>query len=569
MNNMEKMKIRLHQLSPVVGDLDNNKDLILEVLRSAESDGVELLVLPEMCLTAYPAMDLLESERFRERCYELNRQIAEATGETALIFGTILPAVEKDSRKMHNSAILARHGEIVRVFHKTLLPTYDIFDESRYFEPNKVFETAELNGLQIGVTICEDLWQHHNEDPDHSYSVDPALELTRSGAGLMINISASPFTNNKHESRRRMLRYHSEKLNVPVLYCNQTGGHTDVVFDGDSAALNSRGELIAAARPFTPGHLDVIAEISSEGVELTGSPGEISAYPERGPARQFEAIVTGLKDYLNRSGVTRKVLLGLSGGIDSALVAVLAAEAAGPENVTAITMPTRFSSEGSVTHSRLLAENLGITLLEIPIQQIFESALEKLGPQFGGASFGVAEENLQSRIRGMLLMSYANKFGGFVIPGGNKSEYATGYATLYGDMNGALAIIGDLYKTEVYKMAEWLNRHYYKKEMIPDIILRKAPSAELRPDQKDSDSLPEYEVLDNILYHYIEQGKDAAAIAEKGYSRSLVDEVIRLTDRSEFKRAQAAPILKLSRKSFGSGRRFPIVQQWTPNQQKL
>src|SRR5690625_992139 len=296
MNNMEKMKIRLHQLSPVVGDLDNNKDLILEVLRSAESDGVEQLVIPENCLNEDPAKDLLESERFRERCYELNRQIAEATGETALIFGTILPAVEKDSRKMHNSAILARHGEIVRVFHKTLLPTYDIFAELRYFEPNKVFETAELNGFQIGVTICEDLWQHHIEDPDHGYSVDPAPELTRGGARLIINISAPPFTNTKHDGRRRMLRYQSDKLNVQVLYCNLTGGHTDVIFDGDSAALNSRGELIAAARPFTPGHLDVIAEISSEGVELTGSPGEISAYPERGPARQFEAIVTGLKD---------------------------------------------------------------------------------------------------------------------------------------------------------------------------------------------------------------------------------------------------------------------------------
>lgn len=563
------MKIRLHQLSPVVGDLDHNKDLILEALRSAESDGVGLLVLPEMCLTAYPAMDLLESDRFRKRCYELNRQIAEATGETALLFGTILPAEVAGSRKMHNSAILARHGKTVQVFHKTLLPTYDIFDELRYFEPNREFETAELNGLQLGVTICEDLWHHHNETAYHTYPVDPALELSRAGARLIINISASPFTNTKHESRRRMLRYHSEKLNIPILYCNQTGGHTDVIFDGDSAALNSRGELVAAVKPFARGHLDVTAEISSGAVELTGPPGKLPIYPGIGPARQFEAIVTGLKDYLNRSGVTKKVLLGLSGGMDSALVAVLAAEAAGPENVTAITMPTRFSSAGSVTHSRILAENLGITLLEIPIQQIFESALEELGPQFGGASFGVAEENLQSRIRGMLLMTYANKFGGFVIPGGNKSEYATGYATLYGDMNGALAIIGDLYKTEVYKMAEWLNRDYYKKEMIPDVILRKAPSAELRPDQKDSDSLPEYEVLDDILYHYIEQGKDAAAIAEKGYSRSLVDEVIRLTDRSEFKRTQAAPILKLSGKSFGMGRRFPIVQQWTRNQQKL
>lgn len=575
------MKIRLHQLNPVVGDLNGNKRLILEALRSAGMDGVELLILPEMCLTAYPALDLLESEQFRNRCYELNQEICAATGGTALLFGTILPTDRGKGRKMYNSALLAQHGKKVKAIHKTLLPTYDIFDDLRYFEPNRLFETVEFNGIKLGITICEDLWHNGNEIQYHSYTTNPALELKRAGAQLIINISASPFTNTKHESRLEMLQNHAETLQLPILYCNQTGSHTDVVFDGDSAAVNSNGEVVSAAQSFTTDHVDVIARAGAHSETEPDSKAEpdsfeiypvhenIPAYPERGAARQFEAIVSGLSDYLNKSGVMKRVLFGLSGGIDSALVAVLATEAVGPENVTAITMPTNFSSRGSVTHSRMLADNLGIRLLELPIQSIFESALDELGSQFGGDSFDVAEENLQSRIRGMLLMTYANKFGGLVIPGGNKSEYAVGYATLYGDMNGALAILGDLYKTEVYQMANWLNEVYYKKEIIPGEIINKAPSAELRPDQKDSDSLPEYEVLDDILYHYIERQKDAKTIVERGYSRSLVDEIIRLTDRSEFKRNQAAPILKLSGKSFGMGRRFPIVQRWTRNQQDL
>lgn len=563
------MKIRLHQLNPVVGDLDKNKALIIEALLDAEAEGTELLILPEMCLTAYPAQDLLESEQFRNRCYELNQEICAATGETALLFGTILPTDKGGGRKMYNSALLARHGKQIRAIHKTLLPTYDIFDDLRYFEPNEHVETVELNGIRLGITICEDLWHNDNEIRYHHYSTNPAEELKRAGAQLIINISASPFTNTKHESRIQMLQNHAEKLKLPVLYCNQTGSHTDVVFDGDSTALNSGGQIVAAAEPFLETSIDVIAKEVADTVEIYSLQESKPVYPERGAARQFAAIVSGLSDYLDKTGVSQKVLLGLSGGIDSALVAVLATEAAGAENVTAITMPTSFSSEGSVSHSRILADNLGIQLLEIPIQSIFESALEGLSPHFGDASFGVAEENLQSRIRGMLLMAYANKFGGFVLPGGNKSEYAVGYATLYGDMNGALAILGDLYKTEVYQMANWINQDYYKKEMIPEIIISKPPSAELRPDQKDSDSLPEYEVLDDILYHYIERQKDAKTIAERGYKRSLVDEIIRMIDRSEFKRNQAAPILKLSGKSFGTGRRFPIVQQWTQNQQDL
>lgn len=563
------MKIRLHQLNPVAGDLGGNKEKILDALRRAEDVGTDLLILPEMCLTAYPAQDLLESERFRNRCYELNQEICAATEHTALLFGTITPAEKLYGRKMYNTALLAHRGKEIQAIHKTLLPTYDVFDDLRYFEPNEIFRPAELNGLKLGVTICEDLWQNENDVQYHSYSVDPAKELKQAGADLIINISASPFTNTKHESRMQMLGNKALNLKLPVLYCNQTGSHADIIFDGDSAAINRSGEVVASVKPFAGDYIDVIAKEQDEGYDISSGQESLPAYPERGPARQFEAIVCGLSDYIRKSEIPNHLIIGLSGGLDSALVTVLAKEAAGAENVTAITMPTSFSSEGSVSHSRVLADNLGIRMLEIPIQPIFESSLEQLSPYFKDLPFGVAEENLQSRIRGMLLMSYANKFGGIVIPTGNKSEYAVGYATLYGDMNGALAIIGDLYKTEVYDMVRWINQVYYKREIIPEVIISKPPSAELRPGQKDSDSLPEYSVLDDILYHYIDRQQDAESIAKRGYERSLVDEVIRKTDRNEFKRKQAAPILKLSGKSFGTGRRFPIVQQWTRNERDL
>jgi len=555
------MKIRLEQLNPVIGDFSGNQSLIVQALRSAEKAGIDLLIVPEMCVTGYPSQDLLEMGCFREACYQINRELIELTGNTALMFGSITPNEAEFGRKMYNSAILAKNGELIGVAHKTLLPTYDIFDDLRYFEPNSVFNCLELDGFKLGVTICEDIWYNENEVQYHTYETDPALELKKAGADAIINISASPFTGTKHENRVQMIKNHAKKLDLPVIYSNQVGAHTDVIFDGDSMAIASNGEMIVNTTAFESSFADVI--LSSDGgcKALSTKKGEV--YPHKGSARYFSAIKRGLQDYIKKTGVTENVVLGLSGGIDSALVCALATESLGADRVTAITMPTEFSSSGSVTDSQKLAENLGIELIEMPVQPIFTSFREQLKPVFKELPFGVAEENLQSRIRGSLLMTYANKFGHFLLPTGNKSEYAVGYATLYGDMNGALAIIGDLYKTEVYRLSRWLNEVHYQEEIIPEPILTKPPSAELRPDQKDSDSLPDYDVLDDILYHYIELQMSSKQIEELGHPADVVHKITRLVDYNEFKRYQAAPILKLRSKSFGTGRRWPIVQGWT------
>jgi len=555
------MKIRLEQLNPVIGDFSGNQTLITTALKRAEDEDIDLLIVPEMCVTGYPAQDLLEMSRFREACYQANGELIELTRSTALLFGSITPNESAFGRKMYNSAILAKQGEVLGIANKTLLPTYDIFDDLRYFEPNSEFRCLELDGFKLGVTICEDIWYNENEVQYHTYETDPALELKKEGADIIINISASPFTGTKHENRVQMIKNHAKKLALPVLYSNQVGAHTDVVFDGDSLAVANNGEMVVNTSAFESSFADV--ELTSDGgcKPLSVMHGEI--YPHKGSARYFSAIKRGLKDYIKKTGITENVVLGLSGGIDSALVCALAAESLGADRVTAITMPTEFSSPGSVTDSQKLAGNLGIELIELPVQPIFSSFREQLKPVFKELPFGVAEENLQSRIRGSLLMTYANKFGHFLLPTGNKSEYAVGYATLYGDMNGALAVIGDLYKTEVYALSRWLNEVHYQREVIPEPILTKPPSAELRPDQKDSDSLPDYDVLDDILYHYIELQISTEQIIEIGHPADVVRKITRLVDYNEFKRYQAAPILKLRSKSFGSGRRWPIVQGWT------
>lgn len=557
------MNIRLHQLNPTIGDLSGNKELILSALRNAEKAGVDLLILPEMVVTGYPVQDLLERPVFREAVYEMNRELVESTGKTALLFGSLTPNPADTGRKMCNSAILARNGQRVGITHKALLPTYDVFDDLRYFEPNREFKCMELDGLKLGVTICEDIWYNENEVQYHTYETDPASILRNDGAKVIINISASPYTVSKHENRMHMLGKHARELKCPVLYCNQVGAHTEIIFEGDSMALNSDGSVYASSVAFSPSFLDV--EYDSEKEILSGKTGT-GWYPEKAEERNFEAIKLGITDYMQKTGVTDKVVLGLSGGIDSALVAALAAEALGAGNVTAITLPSEFSSEGSVTDSQKLADNLGIELHEIPIKSIYKSFNSSLEPLFGDLPFGVAEENLQSRIRGALLMTYSNKFNAFLLATGNKSEYAVGYATLYGDMNGAIAPIGDLYKTEVYKLAAWLNRSHFKSEVIPNSIINKPPSAELRPDQKDSDSLPDYDTLDSILYQYIELQQSVGDIAESGIDEETIRSIISLIDRQEFKRFQAAPIMKLTSKAFGTGRRQPLVQNWTTHE---
>ena len=557
------MQIRLQQINSTVGDIDGNFNLIKTALKNAETEGIDLLILPEMVLTGYPVQDLIEKEFFREYCYKLNKKIVELTGSTALLFGTVTPNTGKAGRKMFNSALLARSGELLGTVHKTLLPTYDVFDDLRYFESNKEFACLELDGVKLGVTICEDIWYNENEHQYHLYDVDPAAELKKRGADLIINVSASPYTKTKHENRLRMLQNHAKRLNLPVLYSNQVGSHTEIIFDGDSLALDADGELVERTIPFEADYTDV--EYNSESSAVKSNEKQKKPdYPESRDERHFMAICQGMRDYFDKTGLGKNVVLGLSGGIDSALVTALAVEALGKEHVTAITMPGEFSSEGSVTDSELLAENLGIVLHNIPISEINNRFLDSLKTLFKDKPFGTAEENLQSRIRGTLLMAYANKFNAFLLATGNKSEYAVGYSTLYGDMNGALAPIGDLYKTEVYSLAKWMNKELYGKEVIPEAIIFKEPSAELRPDQKDSDSLPDYEILDDILERYIERQQGAGTIASEGkYVADTVRKVIKLVDNNEFKRYQAAPILKVSSKSFGVGRRWPIVQNWT------
>lgn len=559
------MRIRLHQLNPVIGDLEGNKKLILSALNDAEKDEMDLLILPEMCMTGYPVQDLLERPSFRDAVYSINEELITGTGDTALLFGSLTPNESGTGRKMFNSAILSQHGKEIGRVHKTLLPTYDVFDDLRYFEPNTEFSCLTLNGVKLGVTICEDIWYNENEVQYHHYNIDPAQKLAEQGAEIIINISASPFTHTKHENRLHMLGKHAKDLNLPVLYCNQVGAHTEIVFEGDSMAIERGGKVVAWTRAFEPSFADAVFTSDDKPLKKLADDGW---YPKSDNERYFHAVKLGLRDYLEKTGVTNKVVLGLSGGIDSALVAALAVESLGAENVHAITMPSEFSSEGSVTDSEKLAKNLGITLSEIPIKSIFDEFNFKLEPLFKDLSFGVAEENLQSRIRGAVLMTVSNKFNSFLLATGNKSEYAVGYATLYGDMNGAIAPIGDLYKTSVYKLSEWLNDEYYGKEVIPKEILEKAPSAELRPDQKDSDSLPEYDILDSILYQYIELQKSLEDIAATGINAETVRSVIALVDRQEFKRFQAAPIIKLTSKSFGTGRRKPLVQNWTSHEVK-
>lgn len=559
------MKIRLHQINPTIGDLKGNKELILSALKDAEEEGIDLLILPEMCVTGYPVQDLLERPAFREAVYDINDELIAATGSTALLFGSLTENESGLGRKMYNSAVLSKDGKDTGRVHKTLLPTYDVFDDLRYFEPNSEFKCLTLNGVKLGVTICEDIWYNENEVQYHHYDVDPAQELADLGAEVIVNISASPFTNSKHENRQHMLSKHATELKLPVLYCNQVGAHTEIVFEGDSMVFDAHGKTIACTRAFESSYADVQFDSDSGKIEKIA---DDAWYPESEEERYFHAIKLGLKDYLYKTGVTHNVVFGLSGGIDSALVAALAVETIGAENVHAITMPSKFSSEGSVTDSEKLASNLGITLTEIPIKSVYEEYISSLNPLFKDLPFGVAEENLQSRIRGSLLMAFSNKFNSFLLATGNKSEYAVGYSTLYGDMNGAVAPIGDLYKSKVYSLAKWLNETHYKEEIIPKSILNKAPSAELRPDQKDSDSLPEYDVLDSILYQYIELQKPLNEIKGSGIDIETVQSVVALADRQEFKRFQAAPIIKLTSKSFGTGRRKPLVQNWTSYETK-
>lgn len=533
--------------------------LILDALKSATDAGINLLVLPELVVCGYPPMDLLERRSFRERVYASNAEIIARTGDTAILFGTFTEN-RGSGRRIFNAAILAEGGKKVSETHKTLLPTYDIFDEFRYFEPGKNTSVVPFRSVNLGITICEDIWNSENEIIYHIYDKNPAASLKKQGADLLFNISASPFSKGKAPIRLKMLQNHARELNIPIVYSNQVGANTEVLFDGDSLAMQSDGTVVATTQMFASDYTDVRFDPESRKFTAEGESPDCNMPVEE---RIFKALVMGIRDYLHKSDIKPNVILGLSGGIDSALVAVLAAEALGPDRVTALTMPSEFSSPGSVNDSKALQQALGITLHEVSIRQAFDAIGATLDPLFAGTDFGVAEENMQSRIRGLLLMAMSNKYGHILLNTGNKSELAVGYCTLYGDMNGGLSVISDLYKTEVYRLAEWLNEHYYGREVIPRNTIDKPPSAELRPDQKDTDSLPPYNVLDEILRRYIEEQQPRAEIIAAGIDPAEVDRILKLVDLNEYKRRQSPPGLRLSAKAFGIGRRLPIVQRWT------
>lgn len=570
------MLVRLAQLNPTVGDIQGNTSRILKEIESAREQGIELLILPELAICGYPPMDLLNLPEFRETLYKANNTIIDQSPGIALIFGSISPN-EQAGRPCHNSAFVVSNCKLLGIQHKSLLPNYDVFDDMRYFEPAISVEPIELFGIKWGISVCEDIWQ--NDNSYLQYKVNPLELLYQNGAEILVNISASPFTREKINERAEMLARRCREYKSPLLYVNQVGAQTDLIFDGDSLAMDAQGNEISRATRFTEAFIDIECIRGTEGVNLkkieldlsdlqahqsnTNKLQTFNGAEVSDEAYIFEALNLGIRDYIIKSGLPKKVCLGLSGGIDSALVAVLAVEALGAEAVVGLTMPSEYSSQDSVADSIQLAISLGIECHQIPIKQMIKAFDSSMAEYFIGTEFGLAEENIQSRIRGSFLMAWANKFGALVLNTGNKSEYAVGYCTLYGDMNGALGIISDLYKSEVYALAEWMNEFYYKREVIPVSILTKAPSAELRPDQKDSDSLPDYDILDMILKGYIEEAKEFSELVQMGFDAELVQDILRKVDLSEFKRYQSAPGLKVSNVAFGVGRRRPIVQQWT------
>ncbi|MGA2807489.1 MAG: NAD+ synthase [Terracidiphilus sp.] len=542
------MKIALAQINPTVGDFTGNIEKIVDVSRRAAAQGARLAVFSELAICGYPPADFLEKPSFLARCRTAVDELAAATRDlpTAVLAGVALPTEAESGKAAVNAAVLLDSGQVVLEQHKRLLPFYDVFDEQRYFAPSKGQRVVELDGVRLAITICEDAWNDKNFWPRRLYTIDPMEELMRQQPAVHINLSSSPFWHGKRAIRREMLAAIARRDGVPVLLCNQVGGNDSLIFDGSSLALDARGELIAQAASFED---DLVL------VDPFNAP-VIPAPEEDDTAAAYRALVLGTRDYVRKCGF-RKALIALSGGIDSALVAAVAKDALGAENVLAIGMPSPYSSAGSIDDSRRLADNLGIRFEVIGISGLFGEFTRALEPLFAGTRPDTTEENIQSRIRGNLMMALSNKFSSLVLTTGNKSEMAVGYCTLYGDMIGALAVIGDLVKTRVYAVCRWLNR---EREVIPPAILEKPPSAELRPDQKDTDSLPPYEVLDPILEAYVERYETPEQIAHAhGFSLELVQQVVRLVERSEYKRQQAAPVLKVTSKSFGMGRRFPIA----------
>jgi NAD+ synthase (glutamine-hydrolysing) len=546
------VKIALAQINPTVGDFTGNLEKIVAASKSAAEKGARLTVFSELAICGYPPADFLEKPSFLARCRTAVEELAAATADlsTAVLAGVALPAEAGVGKPAINAAVLLDRGHLLLEQHKRLLPFYDVFDEQRYFSPARQQQVVELDGVRLAITICEDAWNDKNFWPRRLYSVDPMEELMRQNPALHINLSSSPFWHGKRAIRRQMLAAIARRDGIPVLMCNQVGGNDSLIFDGSSLAISASGELIAQAASFAE-DLVIVDPLAP-----SSTAADAHATEEDDTAAAYNALVLGTRDYVRKCGFS-KVLVALSGGIDSALVTAIAKDALGAENVLAIGMPSPYSSSGSIDDSKRLAANLGIRFEVIAISALFEEYTKALDPLFAGLKQDTTEENIQSRIRGTLMMALSNKYGSLVLTTGNKSEMAVGYCTLYGDMVGALAVIGDLVKTRVYAVCHWLNRDH---EVIPYAILEKPPSAELRPDQKDTDSLPPYDVLDPILEAYVERYEPPERIArDHGFPLELVQQVVRLVERSEYKRQQAAPVLKVTSKSFGLGRRFPIA----------
>ena len=543
------MKIALCQIDPIIGNLEYNKQKIVQGYKKAVLADADLAIFPELSLVGYPPLDLVEKAEFRKAVNTAAREIASQTGSTGLIFGAITEDDDNVGTDIHNSAILCFEGEIRFIQHKTLIPNYDVFDEMRYFDSAESVSVFEFKNEKLGISICEDIWNDADYWYKRRYHKDPIQDLLKQNASILINISASPYSYGKRAARKEMLSTLTKKDKVPLAYVCCVGAQTDLVFDGASMCFDSNGNLVKSGKAFEEDF--IVYDTKKENLPIAKCEGSFEE-------EILNSLIFGLKEYCTKLGFKR-VLIGLSGGMDSALVTYIAVKALGPENVDVVMMPSKYSSEGSIKDSEELIRNLGISSSTISIQPVVDSTINQLSSTFKTEIKSITEENLQARIRGLYLMAYSNNFGNLLLTTGNKSEMAVGYSTLYGDMCGGLAVIADIYKTDVYRIANFINS---SGDIIPQNILKKAPSAELKPNQTDQDTLPPYEILDTILRMYLEENKEFEEINKVMNNEQLVRKVLKMVDINEFKRNQAAPALRVSSKAFGYGRRYPIVQGW-------
>ncbi|WP_446684588.1 NAD+ synthase [Cyanobacterium sp. HL-69] len=552
------MKIAIAQLNPIIGDIKNNAKQIIEVAHQASQDGVQLLLTPELSLCGYPPKDLLFRHDFITMMAEELEAIALSIPKNITILVGLatenLYAMEKGEKPLHNSVALVQEGEIKQIFHKQLLPNYDVFEEKRYFEIGEKPNYFELNNVKIGVTICEDLWNDEFFWGRKNYKINPLQSIDKHGVELILNLSASPYVLRKQQLRETMLKYLVNKHKIPIIYANQIGGNDELIFDGNSFAVNKESQVMVRGKGYKTDLIYLEYSPETKDILTTDIINSIPSEEEE----IYQALTLGVRDYARKCGFS-KAVLGLSGGIDSALVAKIAVDALGKENVLGILMPSPYSSEHSIIDALHLAKNLGIQTHKIPIAPMMDDFNTSLETIFDDKTFGITQENLQSRIRGTTLMAIANKFGHLLLSTGNKSEMAVGYCTLYGDMNGGLAVIADIPKTKVFALCRWLN---HDQEIIPNNIIIKPPSAELKPGQKDEDSLPPYPILDDILERYLNFHQSEEEIINSGYDLETVKKILRLVVKAEFKRKQAPPVLKITDRAFGTGWKMPIASRW-------